>query len=338
MADWLTPNDAEITQSGTPQFYSNFFDKHQIYVTRQQGQVLVVSPAFNRQDPDSGAIEWLWERDDEESTRSRVEGAVRIYEHLSTAGKPWHNCIVRYMSRHEVGYLLEKFYPGPIRFKYPSIHTSVGFLAIYQRWALQLISALHHLHTHGIILNAMTDDSLWLRDDFSIAIANFINAGCDDVRVSAGLTMSSQQLESQWSPAQMYDTMEDDKIYPGVPWGDIFDWATTVYRFMSGDMDPLRLNDVEWNKRAEVEREIATGEFSDWPELEEKQLGPILVRAWRGEYSSAAEVLKDVKALLSANGCTLDGDDIIGINWREDLELVEKGDNESELRLRSDDN
>lgn len=59
------------------------------------------------------------------------------------------------------------------------------------------------------------------------------------------------------------------------------------------------------------------------------------MRAWKGQYASAADVLKEVKHTLEANGRDLAGDDISGIDWSGELEILAKEDGGSELRLRS---
>lgn len=307
------PIDVAVSNQGIPLLYGDFFDRYNIYIARQQDQVLVTAGAFDRQDPESGEIYWQSEHADEESTRERVGKVVKIYEHLAAAGA-WHNSIVRFTSRHGAGYMLERLNPGPIQCDYPDAKTSDTHLALYQRWALQLISALSHLHSNGIVLNALADEGLWLRPDYSIAVANFVNAGCEEVKVSAGYMMS-HHLTSPWSPIQLYDTIEEGKIYPGVPKGDIFDWATVVYAWMSGKADPEH--------------------YEDWSKLEEERFGDILVRAWKGQYASAADVLKEVKDTLEANGRDLAGDDISGIDWSHELEILAKEDGGSELRLKS---
>lgn len=52
--------------------------------------------------------------------------------------------------------------------------------------------------------------------------------------------------------------------------------------------------------------------------LESKKLGPCLIKAWKGEYKSAAEALQDVRDTLEACGRSLATDidnEIDGFDW-----------------------
>ena len=253
------------------------------------------------------------------------------------AAGSWHPNLVPFVARHEAGYIIQRLDPGPFRFHCGPASTSDVHLALYQRWALQLLSALSYLHQHGVMLNAVADEGLWLDSDLSILAANLLNAGCREVQVSAG-HVATHEMISPWSPMELYHSMEIGETYPGVPKGDLFDWATVVYDWMSGGADPLQSAFSNGADYIETQDRVTNGEFDDWPQLDENQLGPILVRAWKGQYDTVADTLKDVRAALSANGRELCGDDMIGIKWREELEIVAKGEGKAELRRRSSSN
>ncbi|KAJ4349155.1 hypothetical protein N0V95_004850 [Ascochyta clinopodiicola] len=149
------------------------------------------------------------------------------------------------------GLLLEKLTPGPMCMTVPNMTVPVTssspqedriVLSLYYRWALQILSAISFLHSHRIILNACGDlGSRWLRPDFSIALTGFVNA----MIVPEGLDTLSFDEFSQEHRAEepLEDTdyrcgeyscySEDGKDMIGVK-SDLFQWATFVWRLMTG--------------------------------------------------------------------------------------------------------
>jgi hypothetical protein len=85
------------------------------------------------------------------------------------------------------------------------------------------------------------------------------------------------------------------------------------------DWTPLseHLNSM-YDDLSDLGKAIRDGTFDDWPALESKKLGPCLIKAWKGEYESAAEALQDVRDTLKACGRSLAtdvDDEIDGFDW-----------------------
>lgn len=87
------------------------------------------------------------------------------------------------------------------------------------------------------------------------------------------------------------------------------------------------------------EEEIARREFEDWPQMEERMLGSVVVRAWKGRYASAAQVLEEARELLEAHGTSLSAevvDELTGFDWREAFAVgsIEKNGNQEPIIRR----
>ena len=77
---------------------------------------------------------------------------------------------------------------------------------------------------------------------------------------------------------------------------------------------------------SDVGKAIRNRTFDDWPALENKKLGPCLIKAWKGQYESAAEALQDVRATLEACGRTLAkdvDDEISDFDWATIFSVTE---------------
>lgn len=96
------------------------------------------------------------------------------------------------------------------------------------------------------------------------------------------------------------------------------------------DMSPIEhgLEDVETKTKAwasiERHKQIERREFHAWPMIEDKMLGPVVVRAWQGMYETASEVLEDARKVLAPTGTSLSMelcDEVTGIDWRSEFTL-----------------
>lgn len=82
---------------------------------------------------------------------------------------------------------------------------------------------------------------------------------------------------------------------------------------------------------SERQRKVERREFDEWPKLHDDMLGPVLLRAWNGEYNSASEALQDARKVLKASGVKLSTeqcDEIDGVEWRRSFvveRIEEKG-------------
>jgi hypothetical protein len=64
--------------------------------------------------------------------------------------------------------------------------------------------------------------------------------------------------------------------------------------------------------------------------LEEERLGPMLVKAWKGEYQNAREILQEVRSYLQQIGVRIDGEDEVllddGRKWEDVFTVVQTDD------------
>ena len=82
--------------------------------------------------------------------------------------------------------------------------------------------------------------------------------------------------------------------------------------------------DIEERRKREraAEETVERGMFDDWPVLPEEQLGPCLIKAWKGEYETADEALQDVRAMLERQGrvfATEEEDEFEGSDWKAEF-------------------
>ncbi|KAK5717149.1 hypothetical protein LTR15_009038 [Elasticomyces elasticus] len=253
-------------------------------------------------------------RADETDWMKRIEGANRIYQHLF-ASQPSHPGVVGYLGPTNTGYCLERLNPGPIYDCELDVESSDLALALYQRWALQALSALEFIHSRGIVLNAMASDALWLREDFSIAVAGFICAACAGIRVRAQgwPTMNAESFACPWAASRTRNLAAENytEAETGQPKKDLFDWAIWVCENMTGkspfqhSMTKSQQDQGYYAEIRPLERALRRGEYNDWPSMPDQKLGPIVLKALRGQYETASEALAELKVLLKGLGRTL---------------------------------
>jgi len=222
--------------------------------------------------------------------------------------------IVRFRGSTPASYRLENPMSGILQFVPPrERHDSV--LALHQRWALQYLAACRHVHSKGIVLHAPNvEESIWLRTDFSLVVAMaFVTASCSELGVQARHWVTGGSLESPFEPEVDYVTSELDEVEVRVheqPKTDLYNWACWVHKLMT-DCESLGEESDDEEDGDELIDE-------DWPVLRDEQLGPCLVKAWKGEYESAEDALQEVSAVLAGCGRVLvDGeeDEIAGFDW-----------------------
>ncbi|KAE8357520.1 hypothetical protein BDV27DRAFT_151255 [Aspergillus caelatus] len=132
---------------------------------------------------------------------------------------------------------------------------------------------------HPYIVNSCT---IWIRDDVSIALSGFLNA-----------TILTD--ECPYSPD---GTRHETEIYyPTNP--DTKRWAMPTDQLDPMEM-PAEVNTWEYNKQRLKEGKLQR--------LEEERLGPMLVKAWNGEYENAREILQEVRSYVQQIGVSMDGE------------------------------
>lgn len=247
--------------------------------------------------------------------------------------------------------MLEKLDPGslgattlPLLTKFPESRTSPDdkdfpdngdrepLLLLYYRWALQSLVMLAFLHEHRVYLMDFSASTIWIRDDLSIALSGFVNATIptDEWPYSPDGTRYETEMYYPTIPSSGYPELS--------PKIDLSDWATFVWQLMRQDasshlkerwgmptdpLDPTEMpgdvNAWEYHTQRLKEGKLQL--------LEEERLGPILVKAWKGEYENAREILQEVRSYLQQIGARMDGEDEVlldeGRKWEDVFTVVQ---------------
>lgn len=303
----------------------------------------LVAPASNRMDglvfPSSFAAETeagevIYEEDGrlpaETHPARRLAHTIAIHERLES-GETSCKRVVKFFGSTQSCYRIE--YPAS-SISWNSIpgadEKPDALLALHQRWALQYLSACRFIHSKGIVINAAPSIGIWLRPDLSLVVAAFVGASCRELDIPAGHLEEANALVSPFGPSEIRQCDPPFGVDEcGQPKTDLFYWACWVYTLMTSK-DRRRLNAGEKvllddrhplsdEERDAQEVAVREGRFADWPVLQTEQLGPCLLKAWKGDYESAEEALQDVRSALGSCGrilsATMD-DEIEGFEWK----------------------
>ncbi|EEQ85299.2 uncharacterized protein BDCG_08568 [Blastomyces dermatitidis ER-3] len=197
---------------------------------------------------------------------------------------------------------MERFYLERFTINLSPSDRDKSLLALYSRWVLQTLSALHYIHTHSVFLSNFGANSIWLRADMSIAVTVFIATviptpipGYDDL----GVETNNYEYVLQ-TPENAYRSGSLELLEHGQPaFGaayDLFDWATFMCRLLTNDystcplprpggyhtsplmtMDPASWKDFS-NDRRPWKYEEKRQKEGAWHVLEEQRLGYRLVK------------------------------------------------------------
>ncbi|KAF2165837.1 hypothetical protein M409DRAFT_24124 [Zasmidium cellare ATCC 36951] len=317
--------------------YAGWFEKFEGVVHRDGTSVLVFPSHFMYENPITGEVviyEWLFERGD------RVRSHPRI---------------VHWLGRTNTGFSLQRLRPGPMHFE--KQRGDGEFLRLYWSWAMQVLNAMSFLHGRGVRLGSFSEDILWIREDFSIAVACLIGAGCERERVAVGgfdvPITSPWHDESFEAPEPGVDVTDWwDRRISGHVKADLVDWANIVFRWMAGvDEEILRFHEDPDKPAPEVKDSVSRrwweayryrGELVGFRRLEKRLLGNVIVGVLMGKYGSAGEVLEQVRRTIGEGGgvvCGEMGDEVSGEGRIEEgFEVVQgEGGGSHELRLRRTD-
>ncbi|KNG86499.1 hypothetical protein ANOM_005131 [Aspergillus nomiae NRRL 13137] len=317
----------------------------QIYFVQHANQEFIV--AFQRCEKENPRV-------DPEEWFTIAERIPRVYEYLAhSTSAPnvdidqpidLHPYIVKYLGRLPVGYLLEKLDPGPLSATTLPLLTTFPrmssenkdfrepLLLLYYRWALQSLTILAFLHKHRVYLMDFSSSTIWIRDDLSIALSGFVNATIptDEWPYSPDGTRYEEEIYYPTNPESGHPELS--------PKIDLSDWATFVWQLMRKDasshrakrwamptdpLDPTELpgevNVWEYHKQRLKEGKLQL--------LEEARLGPMLVKAWKGQYENAQEILQEIRSYLQQIGVQMDGEDEVllddGRKWEDVFTVVQ---------------
>ncbi|THX31224.1 hypothetical protein D6C90_07753 [Aureobasidium pullulans] len=327
----LTPELSEIKDDFNEEYY---------ILPANDGHTALLFPSTFLSEQADGTVIFGETRVDDDDPRERLDAVVQIYDVLS-GHDTFHPRIVKYLGTTNSGYRLERLSHSSIGLdlQCPYSHHNDVVLALYQRWALQMLSALDHLHQKNIFLNNV-GNNLWLRVDYSIAIANMTSAGCTEPLIP-GRKSPPMVLESPWAA---------DADDPGSVKNDLFDCASWTFALMTGNKDPLLMHmgieghvtsgTEDFDKHISLCHDVSLGNFDAWPQLDEKLLGSVILKAWRGEYESAGQAIQEAKDAIRACGHELSkehGDEIVTYDWQQEFEVTTIDRWGPKLRLRQAD-
>ncbi|THY30375.1 hypothetical protein D6D01_03261 [Aureobasidium pullulans] len=316
------PLEASLTP-GLSEFKDDFNEEYYVLPANDGHTALLFPSTFLSEEAD-GTVSFGEARVDDDDPRERLDAVAQIYDILMQYDT-FHPHIVKYLDRTNPGYRLERLSHSSVGLDLPCpfSHPNDVVLALYQRWALQMLSALKYLHLKNIFLNNV-GNNLWLRADYSIAIANMTSAGCTEPLIP-GRKSPPMGLESTWAA---------DADDPGSVKNDLFDWASWMFALMTGNEDSLLMHmgisghvtsgTEDFDKHVSLCHDVALGNFDAWPQLDEKLLGSVILIAWRGGVESADQAMQEAKDAIRACGHELSnelGDETVTYKWQQEVEL-----------------
>ncbi|KLJ10172.1 hypothetical protein EMPG_14438 [Blastomyces silverae] len=346
-------------------WYTDFLEQAFVAPHRDGKSVVVFLPEYKNN----------YGYDDE--MKAAVVRAAEVYERLCL-NHSGHPRIVKYLCRLNssvAGFCLERLTPGPLdKLKLPPLTLPVVspsakdkiLLALYYRWALQTLSALHYIHTHSVFLSSFGPNSIWLRADMSIAVTGFIATAIPTLIPEydeLGVETDSYEYVLQ-TPENAYRSESLELLEHGQPvYGaahDLFDWATFMWRLMTNDYSTCPLPPPGGYHRSPLMPmgQASSPDFSNdrrpwkyeekrqeegaWQVLEEQRLGYILVKAWNRQYENTKGALEDVQKVVQKMGMLLVGEDEVelekGARWEDVFDVIGTGDGEFDQELRFADN
>jgi hypothetical protein len=324
----------EVSQDPADKFFRDFFNEDYAVLAANDGHTALIFPCTLISEEVVGTVIFDGVRVDDDDPRDRIEPTICIYEYLA-ARIPLHPRMVKYLGTTTTGYRLERVAYSSVDIELPCPYhdMNMAVLGLYQRWALQMLSVLQYSHANNVFMNNVGCD-VWLRQDLSIAIPNMTYAGCVELEIPER-TCPNTVLESPWS--------DGGELYGSVK-NDLFDWASWVFGLMTDKKDPLSFhqnieNAVEDtdSRYNDLTRKVACGEFDAWPRLEDKMLGSVIVKAWRGKYDSVDQAMQDAQKAIQACGHRVIGeyqDEVEGYDWEHEFEVTNHDRLGIRLRLR----
>lgn len=322
--------------------YADFWEKLSCVLHSDGRHVIIGAPSRERR----------FARNPREKEGWATRKLRRVYEQL---GEDKCDRIVRFEGVLEDGRaLVERLDVGPLQYlTLPCLKIPVEkvepkenriILALYYRWALQALTALSFLHSHGVHAKFFSSQNVWLRADFSLAITGFISAIVNGDEDDHG-------EEDGWSGDEWIMYGGDDTVDDGVGSikEDLFYWATFVWRLMTNE----HTNNAHW-KRQELWEPVVPlegGILYDTPNaysilgdrhqrqqfqrLEQERLGEVLVKAWTSGYEGIEEVIQNVRDIAKVQGLVVEGDEIeIEEAWEKVFEVFQTGELPCDRELR----
>ncbi|KAM3524806.1 hypothetical protein NHJ13051_004308 [Beauveria bassiana] len=204
---------------------------------------------------------------------------IAIYQRLTLAYGESHDHIVPFFGVLDDSLLLQFQQNGSIRQYRKTSHQPIP-LKLRLRWAEQVASGVAFLHSKGVLHGDLSCNNIFLDANLDANIGDFAGSSID------GLPFLTVYEMSHAFPG---DTSVSIKR-------ELFALGSTLYEVMTGHT-PFHDKDAP-----EIEKLFSQGQF---PTLEDIPAGHIILRCWKGQYSSMTEVLDDMsKGILPPSNQT----------------------------------
>lgn len=146
----------------------------------------------------------------------------------------------------------------------------------YLKWAEQIAEALAFIHDRGIIHCDLRFPNILVTDTFDVVLADFASCCIDGVKVSTVTNRTRFRPPGYEDPDYYEYTLQDD----------FFAFGSVVYTLVTSE-EPHK--DLTNDEVVELYMAGVFPDVSKWP------VGAVISKCWRGEYSTASELLKDIR-------------------------------------------
>jgi serine/threonine protein kinase len=145
----------------------------------------------------------------------------------------------------------------------------------YLKWTEQIAEGLAFVHSKGVIHCDLRSPNILVTDAEDVVLADFASCVMNGVKMSNVSNKTRYRLPGSDQPGYQV-TVQDD----------LFAFGTLVYNLITGKVPYEEQTDEE------VIKLYTSGIF---PDLSGLPMSGLIDRCWRGGYSSATQVLKDIR-------------------------------------------
>lgn len=145
----------------------------------------------------------------------------------------------------------------------------------YLKWTEQIAEGLEHIHKKGLIHCDLRPDNVLVTDAEDVVLIDFGSSMLDGVKVS--------DIENQHRYRK--DTFDSPEYFITVK-DDLFAFGTLAYYLVTGK-EPF-----EEQRSEDVVELYSRGIF---PDVSKLPMGDIIEKCWNGRYSSATELLENIR-------------------------------------------
>ncbi|KAI9841629.1 MAG: hypothetical protein M1837_000476 [Sclerophora amabilis] len=202
-----------------------------------------------------------------------IDVEKRIYERLANG----HERVLRYYGPFFDGFLMERASHGSLRQYYaengvPYANKGGQPRALQLRWIQQVVESIVYLHSKEILHADISCNNFFLDDNFDLKVGDFAGSSIDGSRSLVAYDVSHDH------PALTSVSVESE----------LFALGSVLYEIITGFPPYKGLSHTEIKDAYRHEH------FPNLTSL--GGFGDVITRCWRREYTSANEILLDVKA------------------------------------------